>query len=79
MGYWRKHAPLHCHIVDDLRGRTWTTAGRFRCQRKTFWRLRMCYARKALPKDEDCEGFFFGSPDMWSEDREAGAEACGNV
>jgi hypothetical protein len=50
-----------CREISPVRGRA-------------FWRLRLSLRENALPKDEDCNGFFFGSPQQWSEDREAGAK-----
>lgn len=73
MGYWRKHAPLHCHIVstyangvDDCR--------EIPLSEENLLAIAAALRENALPKDEDCNGFFFGSPQQWSEDREAGAK-----
>lgn len=73
MGYWRKHAPLHCHIVstyakgvDDCR--------EIELDGEDLRAIAAALRENALPKDEDCHGFFFGNADMWSEDREAGAK-----
>jgi hypothetical protein len=73
MGYWRKHAPLHCHIVDTY------AEGEDDCREiplseEDLLSIADVLRRKALPKDEDCNGFFFGNPDMWSDDRKAGDE-----
>ena len=73
MGYWRKHAPLHRHIVDTY------AKGEDNCREiplseEELLAIADVLRRKALPKDEDCNGFFFGNPDMWSDDRKAGDE-----
>ena len=60
MGYWRKHAPLHCHIVstyangvDDCR--------EIPLSEEDLRAIAAALRENALPKDEDCNGFFFGN------------------
>ena len=68
LGYWRKFGPLHAYIVDTFAG------GLDECQRIDFEEADLVAIAEAimfekLAKDEDSEGCFFGSPEMWAEDR----------
>lgn len=71
MGYWRKYAPLHCHIVETY-AKNVDDCREISLSEEDLLTIAGVLRKKALPKDEDCNGFFFGNPDMWSEDREAG-------
>jgi hypothetical protein len=60
--------PLHAYIVDTFAG------GLDECQRIDFEEADLVAIAEALmadtlAKDEDSEGCFFGSPEMWAEDR----------
>ena len=68
IGYWRKYAPLHCYITNTY------TPGVDDCQPITLTAedLRdIADAIRAgkLTDDDDSHGFFFGTPEMWAEDR----------
>jgi hypothetical protein len=68
LGYWRKFGPLHAYIVDTFAG------GVDECQRIDLEEADLVAIAEAimfekLPKDEDSTGCFFGSPEMWAEDR----------
>lgn len=69
LGYWRKFGPLHSYItsvytpgVDDCR----PIAMNSDMLRAVAHALR----NGSLPTDEESQGFFFGSPAIWSEYRE---------
>ena len=73
MGYWRKHAPLHCYIVNTF------ADGVDNCREipldsDQLKQIAEALRKNELPADDECHGFFFGSPEMWAEDRAAGAE-----
>ena len=73
LGYWRKHGPLHCHITNTY------TPGVDDCKEipldsDELRSIADALRNNDLPADENCHGFFFGSPEMWAEDRAAGAE-----
>ena len=68
MGQWRKFAPLHEYIVDEFAG------GEDNCQRIHFEpedlrKIANALRHDKLPANEDCGGFFFGSPEGWQEER----------
>lgn len=63
---WRKHAPLHCHIVNTY------ADGRDECQEIELGVTELLDIADAieadsLPSNEECNGFFFGSPEWWDE------------
>lgn len=76
LGYWRKFAPLHCYIVKTF------ADGVDKCQRIELSADNLRQVAKALrsedghalPPNEECGGFFFGSAQMWDEDRAEGAK-----
>jgi hypothetical protein len=68
LGYWRKFGPLHAYIVDTF------ADGLDECQRIDLEEADLVAIAEAimfekLAKDEDSTGCFFGSPEMWAEDR----------
>jgi hypothetical protein len=68
LGYWRKFGPLHAYIVDTF------ADGLDECQRIDLGEADLVAIAEAimfekLAKDEDSTGCFFGSPEMWAEDR----------
>jgi hypothetical protein len=68
LGYWRKFGPLHAYIVDTF------ADGVDECQRIDLEEADLVAIAEAimfekLAKDEDSTGCFFGSPEMWAEDR----------
>jgi hypothetical protein len=68
LGYWRKFGPLHAFIVNTFAG------GVDECQRIDLEEADLVAIAEAimadtLAKDEDSTGCFFGSPEMWAEDR----------
>ena len=68
LGYWRKFGPLHAYIVDTF------ADGLDECQRIDLEEADLVAIAEAimfekLAKDEDSTGCFFGSPQMWAEDR----------
>jgi hypothetical protein len=68
LAYWRKFAPLHNFIVDEFAN------GEDDCQRIGLGRDDLIKIAEAiegnkLPPDDDCLGFFFGSPEIWAEYR----------
>jgi hypothetical protein len=68
LAYWRKFAPLHRFIVDEFAN------GEDDCQRIGLGRDDLIKIAEAiegnkLPPDDDCLGFFFGSPEIWAEYR----------
>ena len=68
LGYWRKFAPLHIFIVNTF------ADGVDECQRIDLEEADLVAIAEAimadtLAKDEDSTGCFFGSPEMWAEDR----------
>ena len=67
---WRKHAPLHCYIVNTY------ADGKDECQEislspSDLWDIADAIEADRLPSNEDCHGFFFGSPEWWDELRAA--------
>jgi len=67
---WRKHAPLHCYIVNTY------ADGVDECQEIELSRSDLLDIADAiesdrLPPNEECHGFFFGSPEWWDELRAA--------
>jgi hypothetical protein len=68
LGYWRKFAPLHKFIVNVF------ADGVDECQEIHLSASELRSIANALrdgglPNNEDCNGFFFGSSEMWDEDR----------
>jgi hypothetical protein len=68
LGYWRKFAPLHRFIVNEFAN------GEDDCRRIGLGRDDLIKIAEAiegnkLPSDDDCHGFFFGSPEIWAEYR----------
>ena len=73
MGYWRKFAPLHVYIVNEF------ADGVDECQRielegDQLRKIANALRDNELPSNDDCYGCFFGSPEMWDEDRSEGKE-----
>ena len=68
LGYWRKFAPLHEYIVKTFAG------GVDECQRidldeDDLEMIAVALTDDALPSNDDCGGFLFGSGDAWDEYR----------
>ena len=68
IGYWRKHAPLHTFIVNEVHG------GEDDCQPieleyHQLLDIADALRNNRLPRNEDCEGFFFGGSSIWDEHR----------
>jgi hypothetical protein len=66
LGYWRKFAPLHQYIVKVF------ADGVDECQpidlsADDCRRIATALRDGGLPDNEDCGGFFFGSPEFWDE------------
>jgi len=66
LGYWRKFAPLHTYItsvytpgVDDCRP--------IMMNEDMLRSIAYTIRKGNLPKDEDSDGYFFGSPEIWRE------------
>ena len=73
MGTWRKFAPLHVYIVNEF------ADGVDKCQRidleaEQLRKIANALRDNKLPSNDDCYGCFFGSPEMWDEDRSEGKE-----
>ena len=73
MGTWRKFAPLHVYIVNEF------ADGVDECQRidleaDQLRKIANALRDNKLPSNDDCYGCFFGSPEMWDEDRSEGKE-----
>lgn len=68
LAYWRKHAPLHRFIVNEF------ADGEDDCRRiglglDDLIKIAEAIEGNKLPADDDCVGFFFGSPETWAEHR----------
>ena len=68
LGYWRKFAPLHHFIVKVF------ADGVDECQEihlsaDDLRRIAAALRDDNLPDNEDCGGFFFGTPEFWDADR----------
>ena len=66
LGYWRKHADLHGMIVETF------ADGVDECQEihldsSDCHRIADALRNNGLPDNEDCGGFFFGSPEFWDD------------
>ena len=71
MGTWRKFAPLHVYIVNEF------ADGVDKCQRidleaEQLRKIANALRDNKLPNDDDCHGCFFGSPEIWDQDRSEG-------
>jgi len=73
MGYWRKHAPLHCYIVNNFADGV-DDCREISLSSEKLLQIADALRKNELPIDDDCHGFFFGHPNGWAEDRAAGAE-----
>ena len=65
MQAWRKNAPLHCFIVQEIYG------GEDDCNpidlnADELREIARAIRAGDLPPDDECAGFFFGSPEMWA-------------
>ena len=68
LGYWRKFAPLHRFIVKVFAN------GEDNCRpidldSEDLRRIAAAIRDGNLPDNDECSGFFFGSPDYWDECR----------
>lgn len=66
LAYWRKHGPLHTYIVQAF------AEGRDDCERielgaEDLRSIARAVAANKLPGDDQSEGFFFGSREIWAE------------
>jgi len=73
LGYWRKFAPLHEYIVKTF------ADGVDECQRidltgEDLEKIAGALTEDALPSNEDCGGFFFGSAEFWDDHRAEAVE-----
>jgi len=73
LGYWRKHAPLHQHIIqtyadnkDDCR--------EIHLDAEQLMEIAKALRERALPPNNECAGCFFGDTKWWDELRDEGAE-----
>jgi len=78
LGYWRKFAPLHEYIVNTFAG------GVDECQRinldeDDLEKIAVALTDDALPSNDDCGGFFFGSGDAWDEYRAEAAQHAAKI
>ena len=78
LGYWRKFAPLHEYIVKTF------AEGVDECQRicldeDDLEKIAGALTDDALPSNEDCGGFFFGSGEGWDEYRAEAAEHADKI
>jgi hypothetical protein len=73
IGYWRKHAPLHTFIVNEIHG------GEDDCRPIELNEDELLEIADALRKDrlseyKDCVGCFFGSQEIWDEYKQQAEE-----
>jgi hypothetical protein len=71
---WRKFAPLHCHIVNVYSDEGHDDCEPIRLTSEDLRTIADVIRHGDLPPDEECHGFFFGTPEMWAEDRKRAAE-----
>ena len=71
---WRKFAPLHCHIVNVCSDKGQDDCEPVRLTSEDLRTIADVIRHGDLPPDEECHGFFFGTPEMWAEDRKRAAE-----
>jgi hypothetical protein len=74
LAQWRKHAPLHCYIV-----KRYSEEGKDDCEPITLSSedlrtIADVIRHGDLPPDDECQGFFFGTPEMWAGYRERAEE-----
>lgn len=68
LGYWRKFAPLHHFIIRVF------ADGEDNCQEiylsaDDLRRIAAALRDDNLPDNDECAGFFFGTPESWDADR----------
>jgi hypothetical protein len=68
LGYWRKFGPLHTYIVDTFAGGV-DECQRIELEEADLLKIAEALMGNSIAKDEDSAGCFFGSPEMWAEDR----------
>lgn len=73
IGYWRKHAPLHTFIVEEIHGGA-DDCRPIELNESELLGIADALRNNRLPDYEDCQGFFFGSQEIWDEYKQRAEE-----